>query len=82
MNAVRQQRDADGMMKPRRRGNHGGIDSADKFVIIRQHRCLAFRLRQAPRFRQRVHNADELNAGNLLGQPGVDAAKMAGADDG
>jgi hypothetical protein len=81
VDAVFQQRDADGMMKSCGSCHDGGIDFTEQIVIIGQDRRLAIGFREPSRLRQRINNADDFNAVYLLSQPGVDAPKMSGPND-
>ena len=67
MNAVFEQIQTHPVMKSGGRGNDGGVDFADQFVIIGQYRGLANFLCGAARFGKRVHHADQFDRVDLLG---------------
>ncbi len=74
VDAVFQQLQTHPMMKPRGRGDDGGIDVADQFVIVGQNRRLAIFLRQPARFGKGIDDGDQFDRLNLLSQPRMNAA--------
>ncbi len=80
MNAVLDQFHRDGVVETRRRGDDGRVDPRNQLAEVGRFADLVFRGDRAPRFGDRIGDADELDAFEARQQSSMDASQMSGAN--